>query len=120
MNKLDKQFEQMMKGVKIDSPSKDFSMKVMERILAEAALQKHVTVEVYQPVISRKTWIILIAAFVLLIVYISVSGPETTQVKEPGLWSNVSDALQKIDTKGVSNVWQSATGLFTLFHWLPT
>jgi hypothetical protein len=112
MNKLDKQFEQLMKGINIDSPSKDFSFKVMERIQAEAVVQKHSLVEDYQPVISKRTWIILIAAFALLMVYITVSGPETTQVKEPRFWSAISGSLQKVDTKGVSNIWQSATGLF--------
>jgi uncharacterized protein with PQ loop repeat len=113
MNKLDKQFEQLMKGVNIDSPSKGFSLKVMERIQAEAAVQKHAIKEEYQPVISRKVWIILIAAFILLIVYISLSAPETAPVKEPGLWSTISGTLQKIEPKGVSNMWQSAMGLLT-------
>ena len=112
MNKLDKQFEQLMKGINIDSPSQGFSHKVMERIQAEAVVQKHSLVEDYQPVISKRTWIILIAAFILLMVYITVSSPETTQVKEPGFWSAISGTLQKIDTKGVSGIWQSATGLF--------
>lgn len=112
MNKLDKQFEQMMKEISIDSPSQGFSLKVMERIQAEAIVQKHSLVEDYQPVISRKTWIILIAAFILLMVYITVSSPGTTQVKEPGFWSAISGMLQKIDTKGVSGIWQTATGLF--------
>ena len=112
MNKLDKQFEQMMKGINIDSPSQGFSLKVMERIQAEAVVQKHSLVADYQPVISKRTWIILIAAFILLMVYITVSNPETTQVKEPGFWSAISGTLQKIDTKGVSGIWQTATGLF--------
>ncbi len=112
MNKLDKQFEQLMKGINIDSPSQGFSLKVMEQIQAEAVVQKHSLVEDYQPVISKRTWIILIAAFILLLVYITVSGPETTQVKEPGFWSTISGSLQKIDTRGVSGIWQSATGLF--------
>ncbi len=113
MNKLDKQFEQLMKEVSIDSPSKGFSMKVMEQIQAEAAVQKHSILEDYQPVISRKTWIILIAAFILLLVFVILASPETTQVKESGIWSAVSESLQKVDTKGISGVWQSATGLFS-------
>jgi hypothetical protein len=112
MNKLDKQFEEMIKGIDIDSPSQGFSLKVMERIQAEAVFQKHALVKDYQPVISRKTWIFLIAAFILLMVYVTVSSPETTQVKEPGFWSAISGTLQKIDTKSVSGIWQTATGLF--------
>ncbi|MDO9613686.1 MAG: hypothetical protein Q7J86_04085 [Bacteroidota bacterium] len=112
MNKLDKQFEQLMKGISIDSPSQDFSLKVMERLQAEAVVQQHSLVKDYQPVISKRTWIILIAAFVFLMVYITVSSPATTQVKEPGFWSAISGSLQKINTSGASSLWQSATGLF--------
>lgn len=112
MNKLDKQFEQMMKGITIDSPSQGFSLKVMERIQAEAFIQKHSLVENYQPVISKRTWIILIAVFIFLMVYITVSSPETTEVKEPGFWSAISGSLQKIDTSRASSIWQSVTGLF--------
>jgi hypothetical protein len=113
MNKLDIQFEQLMKGVSIDSPSKDFSLKVMERIQAEAAVRKHSLLKDYQPVISRKVWIILVVSFILLLIYITVSGPETAQVEKPGLLSAVSDSMLKMNTKGVSNLWQTVVGLFT-------
>ena len=112
MNKLDKQFEQLMKEIHIDSPSKDFSLKVMERIQAEAAVQKRSILEEYQPVISRKAWIILIVAFISLVVYILFSGQEITQVNDTSTWSVIPDSLQKLNIKGFSNVWQSATGLF--------
>ncbi|MBW8330939.1 MAG: hypothetical protein K0M40_02880 [Prolixibacteraceae bacterium] len=112
MNKLDKQFEQMMKGINIDSPSQGFSLKVMERIQAEVVVRKHSLVEDYQPVISKRTWIILFAVFIFLMVYITVSSPETTEIKEPGIWSAISGSLQKINTSGASGMWQSVTGLF--------
>lgn len=111
MNKLDKQFEQLIKGINIDSPSQGFSLKVMERIQAEAVVQKPFLVENYQPVISKRTWSILIATFILLLVYITVSDPDASQVKEPGFWSFITGSLQKIDTKGISGIWQSATSL---------
>jgi hypothetical protein len=107
MDKLDKQFEQLMKGVAIDSPSKDFSLKVMARIQAETAVQKHYLLKDYQPVISKKVWIILTVAFILLLVYITVSSQEANPVKEPRFLSTISDSMQK----DVSNVWKSATGL---------
>ena len=102
-----------MKGINIDSPSKDFSLKVMERIQAEAAVQKHSLLEDYQPVISRKVWILMSVTFISLVVYILFSSQEITQVKDPGIWSAFPDTLQKLNTKGFLNVWQSATGLFT-------
>lgn len=112
MNKLDKQFELLMKGIQIDSPSKDFSLKVMERIQAEAAVRKPSPLETYQPVISRKAWIILIAAFVALLVYLSVSGQEASPANDSGTWSAIKDSMQKVNTTGLSNAWESVNGLF--------
>lgn len=112
MNKLDKQFEELMKGVSIESPSKDFSLKVMERIQAEVVVKKHSLLENYQPVISRKTWIILIVAFVALVVYVLMSSPETQTAKEPGFWSTLTGSLPKIDTQPVTGFWQTVSGMF--------
>ena len=112
MNKLDQQFEQLMKGITIDSPSKGFSLKVMERIQAEAAVQKHAIVEEYQPVISRKAWIILIAAFILFLVYILFFGQDSPEAGDSVAWSAIRDSLQKVNTKGISNAWQSVNALF--------
>lgn len=111
MNKLDIQFEQLMKGINIDSPSKDFSLKVMERIQAEAVVQKRSILEDYQPVISRKVWIILIVVFIPLLLYILFSGQQINQVNDTFTWSAIPDSLQNIDR--VTNVWQSVTGLFS-------
>ena len=113
MNKLDKKFEQLMKGIQLDSPSKDFSLRVMERIQVQASVQKSSLVEDYQPVISRKVWIILLAAFMALVVYALSFGQEPSKVQEPGLWSAIPEALPKLNTKGLSNLWQSTSGLFT-------
>ena len=63
MNKLDKQFGQIMKGMKIESPSSDFSIKIMSRIQAEAAVMSRPILVDYKPVISKRTWIILIGIF---------------------------------------------------------
>lgn len=113
MNKLDKQFEQMMKGIRIDSPTSDFTLKVMSRIQAEAAVKKHSLIEDYQPVISRRTWIILLMAFVLLLIYITVSSQDTTLANEPDVWSTVSGKLSAVNTKEVSKIWQTGMGLFS-------
>jgi len=112
MDKLDKQFEELMKGITIDSPSKGFSIKVMERIQAEAAVQQKSLLEDYQPVISKRTWIIIIAAFIALIVYALFSGGETSQVDQPGLMSAFADSVKKLNTPAIPNVLQTANGLF--------
>ena len=113
MDKLDQQFEQLMKGITIDSPSKGFSMKVMERIQAEAALRPKPLVEDYQPVISRKAWIIIIIGFIGLIVYALFSGNEPSQAEQSNLiGSALADSLQKLNTSKISNVWETTNGLF--------
>lgn len=112
MDKLDQQFEQLMKGITIDSPSKGFSMKVMERIQAEAAIGKKPLLEDYQPVISKRTWIVMIAAFVALIVYILYFGHDTAPAQNDGVMSVLSESLQKLPTDKVSNVWHTASGIF--------
>lgn len=113
MKKLDKQFEQMIKGVRIDSPSSDFTLKVMSRVQAEAAVRKRSLLEDYQPVISRRTWIILIAAFVLLTIYITISGKTQSPSSDQGIWSAIPDALSKLNTSRVSTIWQTGLGIFT-------
>jgi hypothetical protein len=112
MDKLDQQFEQLMKGITIDSPSKGFSMKVMERIQAEAAVQKKSLLEDYQPVISKRTWILMIAAFIALIVYVIYSGHSTAPAQDNGVMSVLSESVQKLQASKVSNVWQTANGIF--------
>lgn len=112
MNKLDKQFEQMMKGIKIDSPSSDFTLKVMSRIQAEAAVTRRSLLQDYQPVISKKVWVVLISAFVLLLIYITVSGPESAPAKGTGFWSSVSQSMNIFKTRE-SSILQKSIGIFS-------
>lgn len=113
MNKLDKQFEQMMKGIRIDSPASDFTLKVMSRIQAEAAVQRRPILQNYQPVISLKTWIILLVIFVALMIYITVSGKEPGSTTDTGIWSTIFDSLNRIETKEVTTLWQKGMGVFS-------
>lgn len=111
MDKLDKQFEQIMKGVQLESPSKGFTMKVMAQIQAEAAIQKRSVLEDYQPVIGRKSWILIIAGFIGLIVYILLAGNETTQTPQSGIMSTLAESAKKLDTRGISTMWESINGM---------
>lgn len=112
MDKLDQQFEQLMKGMTIDSPSKGFSLKVMQRIQAEAAVQKKPLLEDYQPVIGTKAWILMIAGFVALVVYVLLSGNENAPAQDNGVMSVLSESVQKLQTSKASNLWQTANGIF--------
>lgn len=113
MDKLDKQFGEMMKGMKIDSPSADFTLKVMHRIQAEAAVQKPTVLVTYQPVISKKTWIILVAALILLVVYILASGNPASSGSETGIWSTFSESLKQLNSGQVSSAISKGKGMFT-------
>jgi len=113
MNKLDKQFEQMMKGVQIDSPSSDFTLKVMSRIQAEAAVQRKPILQNYQPVISKRTWIILIVVFILLLIYITVSSQNAAPASNTGFWSTVSGKIGGLNNQEASSILKKGTGLFT-------
>ncbi|MDP3644006.1 MAG: hypothetical protein Q8S54_12545 [Bacteroidota bacterium] len=113
MNKQDKQFGQMMKSIRIDAPSSDFTVKVMSRIQAEAAVQQRHLLQDYQPVISKKTWIILIVAFVLLMIYISVSGKESASATDSGFWSTISGSVNQLRMEEVSSIWQKGMGVFS-------
>jgi hypothetical protein len=111
MNKLDKQFEEMMKGVRIDSPSSDFMLKVMSRIQAEAAVTKRSVLQDYQPVISKRTWIVLIGIFVLLMVYLILSGKETAT--NSGIWSTISGSLNQLKENNGASILQKGMDLFS-------
>jgi Trk-type K+ transport system membrane component len=66
----------------------------------------------YQPVISKRTWIILLATFVALMVYISFSGSDSSAANEPGLWNAFKDSLSKINT-GETSIWKKGMGIFS-------
>jgi len=113
MNKLDKQFEQMMKGVQIYSPSSDFTHRVMSRIQAEAAVQRKPLLQNYQPVISKRIWIILIVVFILLLIYVSVSSQDVAPASNTGFWSTVSGKIGAFNNQEASSILKRGTALFT-------
>jgi len=112
MNKLDKQFEEMIKGgTKLDSPSSDFTLKVMSWVYAEAAVKPKRILQDYEPVISKKAWTIIIAAFVLLLAYVMVSGQNAPET-DNGLLSNFFGKLGTINNAGATSALQTGMGIF--------
>lgn len=102
----------MMKGgVKLNSPSSDFTLKVMSRVYAEAAVKPKSVLQDYQPVISKKAWIIIIAAFVLLLVYILASG-QSTPDSGTGFLSNFFGKLSTINNAGATSALKTGMGIF--------
>jgi hypothetical protein len=113
MNKLDKQFEEMMKGITIDSPSSDFTMKVMSRIQAEAAVQKRPILAGYEPAISKKTWIMLLIIFAALMIYITVAGKDTDSANTSGFIATILNSMNQLEVNKVSSFWQKGMGIFS-------
>jgi len=113
MNKQDKQFGELMKGMKIESPSTDFTFRVMSRVYAEAAVQRKPLLANYEPVISKRTWIILIVAFLLLMVYITVSGQGASAGESTGFWGTLFGKMEAFNTTEASSVLKTGAGLFT-------
>lgn len=112
MNKQDKQFEQLMKGMNLNSPSADFTNRVMSQIQAEAAVTPKKVLQNYQPVISVKTWIITGILCAALLVYITVSGSGSGTETAPGFWSNLLGSIEKVNSGEVSSIWQKGIGWF--------
>ncbi len=97
----------MMKGgVKLNSPSSDFAVKVMSRVYAEAAVKPKPVLQDYQPVISKRAWMIMISAFILITIYMMSLGHGASG-GEKGL---VSDFAGKLSS--LNNVFQSGAGIF--------
>jgi hypothetical protein len=112
MNKQDKQFGELMKDMKLESPSSDFTFMVMSRVYAEAAVKPKPILQNYQPVISKRTWIILIVAFVALMVYITLSA-QPSSGGGTGFWSTLFGKMEALNNKEASSVLKTGTGLFT-------
>ena len=102
----------MMKGrMNLNSPSSDFTLKVMSRVYAEAAVKPKSVLQDYQPVISKKAWIIIIAAFVLLLAYIMVSG-QSAPTSGNGFLSNFFGKLSTINNEGATSALKTGVGIF--------
>ena len=103
-----------MKGVKVESPSEDFRIKVMSRILAEAAVMRRPLLQDYKPVISNRTWIVLSGIFVALVSFIIFQAINATpSATDQGVLSTFADSMSKVNTSLVHKG-------FGLFSSIPT
>lgn len=113
MNKLDQQFTEVMKDIRIDSPSENFKVKVMSRILAEAAVTRKALLQDYKPVISKRAWIIMLVAFVALIVYILLTGSSAEPASGSGLLGTVAGKMQSFNNSELPKLWEKGAGIFS-------
>jgi drug/metabolite transporter (DMT)-like permease len=109
MNKLDRQFGEMMKGMKMDSPSADFKTRLMSRIMAEAAVMRRPLLADYKPVIGKKTWIAITVVFVATIIYMLwPSGQPAPGSVQHGTLSVVTDSA----AKATGTILEKGVGMF--------
>jgi hypothetical protein len=98
MNKMDKQFEELMKSVRIDAPSPHFTSRVMSRIQTEAAVQPKKLLQDYQPVISRKTWFILGFLFLAFLIYVTATGNDSAKSTGTGVLGSFMQKLAALNS----------------------
>jgi len=92
MKESDKNIEnlidKMMAESTLESPSIDFTSKIMDQVLAA---EKSKT-KVYKPLISKKTWILLGAGLTALIAYSIYSNSNTANLETSQLYLNLDKA----------------------------
>ncbi|HEX5743266.1 MAG TPA: hypothetical protein VFY09_05145 [Flavobacteriaceae bacterium] len=67
---IEKFIDKVMKEIALEKPSIDFTSKVMSQVRAT----KKSAVIVYQPLISKYSWMIIFGSFLLLVVYLIKNG----------------------------------------------
>lgn len=67
---IEKFIDKVMKEIALEKPSIDFTSKVMSQVMAT----KKSAVTVYQPLISKYSWMIIFGSFLLLVVYLIKNG----------------------------------------------
>lgn len=92
MKESDKNIEnlidKMMAESTLDSPSIDFTSKIMAQVLAA---EKSKT-KIYKPLISKTTWILIGAGLTALIVYCLYATNNTSTLETPSLYLNLDKA----------------------------
>ena len=93
---LDQITEKLFTEQPLESPSSDFSSKVMVRV---EGLQNE-TVTVYKPLISKAGWFIIITGFLAVVVFVYLSGNGT----ETSGWFNTLNVNILFQNKA-SHIW---------------
>lgn len=92
MNESDKNIEnlidKMMAESTLESPSIDFTSKIMDQVLAAEKSK----IKAYQPLISKTTWIFMAAGLTVLIAYSLYSNNGTSDLETPQLYLHLDKA----------------------------
>ncbi len=82
----DRELKMFLKNVKLESPGKDFSMQVMNRIFQEESVVEKVKAE---PLLGRGFWIILALFGVLIAVMVFLSTGSTAAGSATGILPDI-------------------------------
>ena len=96
----DRRLATLLKTSEMESPSADFVSVVMGKIEAQAA-------QAYQPLINKRTWLVLGAAFVALIGYVFLG---TSSSQTPAFMTKASPFLER--TQSIFDASQSSLQQF--------
>jgi hypothetical protein len=82
----DKELKMFLKNVKLESPGKDFSSQVMNRIFQEESVVEQVKAE---PILGRGFWIILALFVILMAVMVYLSAGSTAAGSTSGMLPDI-------------------------------
>lgn len=82
----DNELKMFLKNVKLESPGKDFSSQVMNRIFQEESIVEKVKAE---PILGRGFWIILALFVILMAVMVYMSAGSTAAGSASGILPDV-------------------------------
>ena len=97
----DMELRKLLKEVQLDTPSKDFTIKVMNRVWEEKSIQSRVEVIKNERILGKGFWIILVLFIGLFAAVAFTSGNGEQEAGQ------LSKLMQGLQNKGVSKGYKS-------------
>lgn len=97
----DKELRKLLKEIQLDSPSNDFTMKVMNRVYEEKSAQSRVEVIKNERILGKGFWIILVLFIGLFVAVYFTSGNGGQEAGQ------LSKLMQGLQNEGVSESYKS-------------
>lgn len=97
----DMELRKLLKEVQLDTPSKDFTIKVMNRVWEEKSIQSRVEVIKNERILGKGFWIILILFIALFAAVVFTSGNGGQEAGQ------LSKLMQGLQNEGVSEGYKS-------------
>jgi hypothetical protein len=105
----DELVKKMIKGMPLEQPSSDFTQKVMQRVLKQAAKN------IYRPLISKKAWWIIASMFFIGTLWLYYN-PGTSIINTDSIpWENKLTFKNPLENLHLSKTAIYAIGFMALF-----